>query len=184
MQLEPAQLEAVKKWLAEGASLSDVQKRLKEEFGVSMLYLDLRMLVLDIGASVKEAPKKAEPPANKASDRSDGSDRSDRSDGSDGSFDNADNADDADDFDDAEKNPRGMPGALPRIAVSLDRVVKPGALVSGEAVFPGGDKVHWILDRAGRLAIDQAPPGFAPSQEEALGFQQSLRETLMKNGYA
>ena len=172
MQLEPVQLEAVKAWLAEGASLSDVQKRLKENFGISMLYLDLRMLVLDIGASVKEAPKKTEPPKPAAAP--------------DDADNDTDADDDLDDLDDTLPGDPKNPGApnLPKIPVTLDRVMQPGALVSGEAVFPGNQKIHWLLDRAGRLAIDQAPPGFAPTQEEALAFQQSLRETLMKNGYA
>jgi len=166
MQLSPAQLEAVKSWLAEGASLSDVQKHLKEEFGISMLYLDLRMLVLDIGASVKEAPKKTEPPKPAATESE---------------VVESEVADDTDEFDEAEND---APGGTPRIPVTLDRVMNPGALVSGEAVFPGNQKIHWILDRMGRLAIDQAPPDFKPSQDEATAFQLSLRETLMKNGYA
>ena len=164
MQLEPAQLEAVKSWLAEGASLSDVQKRLKEELGVSMLYLDLRMLVLDIGASVreKEAPKPADPPAGRPAEK----------------------IDEADEVDDDETDDGGNSADLPRITVSLDRIMKPGALVSGEAEFPGNQKIHWVLDQMGRLAIDKAPPNFKPSQDEASAFQLSLRETLMKNGYA
>ena len=164
MQLEPAQLEAVKSWLAEGSNLSDVQKRLKEEFGVSMLYLDLRMLVLDIGASVKEAPKKTEPP--KPADLPTGQ------------------PDDLSEADEADEDENEMPPGAPRITVTLDRIMNPGALVSGEAVFPGNQKIHWILDRMGRLAMDQAPPGFKPSQDEVAAFQLSLRETLMKNGYA
>ena len=158
MQLEPAQLEAVKSWLAEGASLSDVQKRIKEEFGVSMLYLDLRMLVLDIGATVKEPPKKTEPPVAQTP---------------------ADDLAFEDDEDDGGTDP-----ALPRVAITLDRIMKPGALVSGEAVFPGAQTIHWMLDRSGRVAIDQAPPGFAPTQEEGAAFQNALRDALMKNGYA
>lgn len=164
MQLEPAQLEAVKAWLAEGASLSDVQKRLKEQFNIAMLYLDLRMLVLDIGASVKEPPKKVEPtkPAVESSF----------------SETDATISPPTDSLDDDE-----LPDA-PRIPITLDRIVQPGALVSGEAIFPGDQKIHWRLDRGGRLAIDQAPPNFAPTQEEALAFQQTLQDTLMKNGYA
>ena len=161
MQLEPAQLEAVKSWLSEGASLSDVQKRLKEKFGISMLYLDLRMLVLDIGASVKEAPKKTEPPKPPT------------------------DAPVAPDAEDALYDEEDLPaGDMPRINITIDRIMKPGALVSGEAMFPGNQKIHWVLDRSGRLAIDQAPPGFAPTQDEAVAFQHALRDTLMKNGYA
>jgi len=164
MQLEPAQLEAVKTWLSEGSNLSDVQKRLKEEFGISMLYLDLRMLVLDIGASIKEAPKPVEPvkPAPPVSEV--------------GTSEVA-----AEDNDDDDSLPADD---MPRIPITLDRIMKPGALVSGEAVFPGNQKIHWVLDRTGRLAIDVAPPGFAPTQDEAVAFQTALRDTLMKNGYA
>lgn len=154
MTLEPQQIEAVKKWLAEGASLSDVQKRLKDEFGVSMLYLDLRMLVLDIGAQVKDPPKPESPKAPDADTSST-------------------------DAPDDELTPPG-----PRVSITLDRVVKPGALASGDATFPNGDKIHWVLDRTGRAGIDHAPEDFNPSEDEINAFNHALRDTLMKNGYA
>jgi hypothetical protein len=124
------------------------------------------MLVLDIGASVKEPPKPA-PPKPPADDNDDPGDYDDT-------------------MGDTLPNAPGNPSAptLPNIPVTLDRIMKPGALVSGEAVFPGNQKIQWFLDRSGRVAIHQAPPGFAPSQDEALAFQTALREALMKNGYA
>lgn len=44
MKLEPHQIAAVTQWYAEGASLSDIQKRLKSEFELTLTYLDVRLL--------------------------------------------------------------------------------------------------------------------------------------------
>lgn len=45
--------------------MSDLQRRLKEEFGIGITYMDTRMLVLDLGLELVEPPKpaaiKAEP---------------------------------------------------------------------------------------------------------------------------
>ncbi|HPB11518.1 MAG TPA: hypothetical protein PLT74_09690, partial [Kiritimatiellia bacterium] len=63
MELTEQQRQSVIEWLAAGASLSDVQKSLKSEFGIALTYMDVRLLVLEIGAAVKDKPepKPAEP---------------------------------------------------------------------------------------------------------------------------
>jgi len=62
--LTQEQKEQIGKWVAGGMGLSDVQKKIKEDFGIAMLYMDVRLLVLEIGAQVKdkEEPKKIVPP--------------------------------------------------------------------------------------------------------------------------
>lgn len=37
--------------------MSDLQRRLKEEFGVSITYMDTRFLILDLGITLKEEAK-------------------------------------------------------------------------------------------------------------------------------
>ena len=37
--------------------MSDLQGRLKEEYGISITYMDTRMLVLDLGITLLETPK-------------------------------------------------------------------------------------------------------------------------------
>ena len=54
MDFTEEQKDKIRAWLEEGASLSQVQTRLKDEFGINMTYLDVRLAVLDIGASVKD----------------------------------------------------------------------------------------------------------------------------------
>lgn len=61
-QLTPEQIETIKAWAAEGARMSDIQKRLGEELGLSATYMDTRFLVLDLEIElVEEAPASEEP---------------------------------------------------------------------------------------------------------------------------
>jgi hypothetical protein len=48
-QLSETQIESIKSWAAEGAQLPDIQLRMKEEFGISVTYMDTRFVVLDLG---------------------------------------------------------------------------------------------------------------------------------------
>lgn len=56
-KLTPDQVAALKQRAAEGASMPDLQQLLKEEFGISITYMDTRFLVLDLGIELIEAPK-------------------------------------------------------------------------------------------------------------------------------
>lgn len=59
-QLTPEQKEALHNWAGEGATLSDLQRRLKDEFGVSISYMDARFLILDLGITLQEKKKDEE----------------------------------------------------------------------------------------------------------------------------
>lgn len=60
-KLTPEQITALKQRAAEGATMSDLQRHLKEEFGFSITYMDTRFLILDLGIELieetKEEPK-------------------------------------------------------------------------------------------------------------------------------
>ena len=55
MNLEPHQIAAVTQWYAEGASLSDLQKRLKNEFNLTLTYLDVRLLADELKLTRQES---------------------------------------------------------------------------------------------------------------------------------
>lgn len=67
MELNDVQKQAVAEWVAEGLNLSDIQKKINAEFNVSMTYMDVRFLVIDIGAEVKDKPEPK--PAKKDGDK-------------------------------------------------------------------------------------------------------------------
>ena len=56
MNLTTEQTQAVKNWLAQNASVSDVQKNLSEQFGLSLTYMDVRFLIDDIDAQLQDEP--------------------------------------------------------------------------------------------------------------------------------
>ena len=56
-QLTPDQIAALNQWAAEGATMPDLQRHLKEDFGVSLTYMDTRFLILDLGIELIEEPK-------------------------------------------------------------------------------------------------------------------------------
>ena len=60
MQLTDEQKKTVALWIGEGASLADVQRRLKDELGMGLTYMDVRFLVDDLKLQLKEQPKQSE----------------------------------------------------------------------------------------------------------------------------
>ena len=60
MNLTEEQKKLVAAWVAEGASLAEVQQRLKEECAMSVTYMDVRFLVDDLQLQLKEQPKQSE----------------------------------------------------------------------------------------------------------------------------
>src|SRR5688572_29118178 len=58
MNLDDAQKKKVTEWIAQGLKLSEIQKRLSEELGLSLTYMEARLLVDDL----KLMPKDTERP--------------------------------------------------------------------------------------------------------------------------
>lgn len=56
-KLTPEQKESLKQRAAEGATMSDLQRHLKEDFGHTLTYMDTRFLILDLGIELIEEPK-------------------------------------------------------------------------------------------------------------------------------
>ncbi len=62
MQLTDDQKAVVAGWVQDGLTLADVQRKLEEDFGVRMTYMDVRFLIDDLDLEVaSSAPKFQEP---------------------------------------------------------------------------------------------------------------------------
>jgi hypothetical protein len=66
-QLSDEQKFAIHAWAADGATMSDIQRRITEEFGHRITYMDTRFLVLDLGITLKQEPKPEEKKADEPS---------------------------------------------------------------------------------------------------------------------
>lgn len=155
MTLTEEQTAAVRQWVADGASLSEVQQRLRADFGLHPTFFDVRMLVMDLGVQVKDRVAQV----------------------------NADDVTKAKlppkPTDSAEPPP-----ATAAVSVTVDTIqTLPGALVSGSAVFSDGVKARWYFDQMGRFAFEPELPGYHPTPEDSRTFQQTLQRELSTRGY-
>ena len=164
MTLTEEQKKAVAEWAKEGCSLSEIQRRLAGQFNLTLTYIDVRLLVIELGAAIKEKPK-TEVPADLKAAPAAGQPPPDA---------------DTEPPDAFEPEPAGLGG----VSVEVDRVVRAGAIISGTAVFSDGVKAAWSLDQAGRLALAAAGnKDYRPTQADAQAFQQAVVRELRKHGY-
>ena len=191
----------VAKWFAAGASLDEIQKRMKTEFGVHMTYLDLPLMVADLPQPVETEPAAPDGPAHdglahdgparevpappRRGTSSSGTPDSGTPDSS-GTSSSGPASDDGTSA--APKRydldaPDGTPPASD-LTVEVDALTIPGTFASGAVTFSDGTKAKWYLDQLGRLGLDDVPPGYRPSPGDAALFQSRLVEALRARGLA
>lgn len=175
MELSQQQREAVSQWIAAGDSLAAVQRRLGADFGLSMTYMEVRFLVDDLGLELKspERPKSAaalsapiagDAPTDPAAI---GNEPAPEDDGFAKEL--------ADEF--------AKPAAPAGVKVEVDRIMRPGTVVSGSVTFSDGKSATWALDQSGRLMLDGGKTGYKPAQADIQAFQQELSVQLKRHGY-
>lgn len=157
MQLTQEQKQTVTTWVAEGAKLSEVQQRLADEFGVRLTYMEARFLIDDLQLILAEKEKPKAEEADAAQPGAGGDPLSD--------------------------------GALPadplaggKVSISLDKIVRPGALVSGKVTFSDGVNAEWYLDQMGRFGLVPPNPAYRPSPEDMADFKIALEQELARQG--
>lgn len=161
MELNEEQKKVLASWLSEGLGLSEIQRKLKEELGVNITFMELRFLIDDLNLELKDE-EPPPPPAQKNP--------------ADGTLTQSDAEEDFDDF--QEEAHTGTSGGS--VKVTVDTVQRPGAVISGTVVFSDGHSASWQIDQFGRLGLIPDKEGYTPSQEDITEFQIALRSELQK----
>ncbi|MEN9676011.1 MAG: hypothetical protein RIS76_1907 [Verrucomicrobiota bacterium] len=154
MQLTPEQQDRVRQWIAEGLKLSDVQKRLENEFGLRPTYMEVRFLVDDL----KVMPKDPEPP--KVPEKTAAAPAAVA----------------------AEAVAEAAEPALGGVQVTVDAVTRPNSLVSGRVVFSDGQGAAWLVDQYGRPGLVADTKGYRPTPADMQDFQVQLEKELVRLG--
>ena len=188
MNLSEPQIAALRQWAADGASLSDIQTRLADEFGIHMSYMDVRFLILDLGIELVEpkaaAPadaditKTAPPPAprDEPAPYDDGLGPEDAEDEFVG---------DEPSSPDSNGNAPAQDAATPaNVRVEVSRLARPGFAVTGTVTFSDGVTADWGVTARGELELvaDEAHPDYRPSPKDAQAFMTELRRAITKMG--
>jgi hypothetical protein len=164
MALTDEQKHAVAAWIEEGAKPADVQARLEKEFDIRLTYMEVRFLIDDL----KVMPKDPEPPTPPAEEKSEG--------GADAAAEAGGEADASAPGDEL------APAGEGKLSVHVDKITRPGAMVSGRATFSDGKTSEWYLDQYGRLGMIPSEPGYRPPQQDLMEFQVALEKELVKLG--
>lgn len=202
MNLTPEQKQTVASWVAAGDNLSVIQKKLAEDFKLSLTYRDVRFLVDDLNLELKDAAPKVDasdvtktPPARpvppdageRAAPEKKGffdkakeklglgkGDAAGEGEGEDGEIDEM-----------VEDQLEDMPEGGGNVAVTVDKVTLiPGALASGTATFSDGVTAKWIVDQYGRPGFTEvSQPGYRPSPADGQTFMQELSRALQQRGF-
>lgn len=171
MELTPEQKQQVAGWIAAGASIAEVQRRLQEELKVALTYMDTRFLIDDLNLTLvdKTPPPKAPLPA-----------------GDDPVGAQTELVDENDPYAGEAEPLTDDLGASPgsgTVKVEVDRLTRPGTVVSGTVTFSDGNSGKWALDQVGRLVFESAQPDYRPSQADLQTFQAELSRQLQKQGF-
>jgi hypothetical protein len=141
---------------------------LKAQFGLSMTYMEARLLAMELEVRLKDKTIKAAPvpeaPVEAAEEVMDAE------------FEGPE----PESFPLAEDE-AGEPGVAV-FEMAKDELIVPGALVSGTATFSDGMTAKWFLDQTGRLSLKAEQPGYQPPQADVPKFQQGLEKILVKMG--
>jgi hypothetical protein len=192
MNLSPEQKQAVSAWVAAGDNLSAVQKKLSEQFKISMTYRDVRFLVDDLGLELKNAAPKADTsdvskaavskPAAAPAAKNASADLPANDAGLDGDESPADLPPDGD-LPPDEGIPADQPAGASTLSLEVDRIMRPGTVVSGTVTFSDGVSGKWGLDQYGRLMLDTGQKGYQPSADDVKVFQRELQAQLQRQGF-
>lgn len=147
--LSSEQVEMVKEWVAEGAQMADLQKRLKDDFGFNVTYMDTRFLSLDLALNFQVDEEESE---------------------------GANDIENPEAQEEVDLEP--LVQDKETVTVTLDQVARPGAMVSGTVTFSDGMKALWLIDEMGRPSIDPDQPGYQPSEADLVSFQAELKGLL------
>ena len=163
MSLDETQRKKVADWIAQGLKLSDIQNRIRSEFGIPMTYMDVRLLVDDLKLTPKDPePPKTPTPSLAAPTKNTATAGTTRSSPA-----------------ETKAEPQGAGG----VSVRVDQIARPGAVVSGKVTFSDGNNADWYFDQTGRLGLVPQQPGYRPPPADLQQFQAALDGELSKMGF-
>lgn len=181
MNLTPEQKQTVTAWVTAGDNLSTVQKKLLDQFQITMTYRDVRFLVDDLDLALKDrAPKVDTSDVSKTTPvRPAAPAERSAAPGAEGDEDEIA----GDNFPEDEGVPAAPPAGTGQVTVEVDRLIRPGAMVSGNVTFSDGVSGKWALDQSGRLMLDTGQPNYKPSAADVQVFQRELSVQLQRQGF-
>src|ERR1035438_2288084 len=133
MNLDEAQRQKVVEWIGQGLKLAEIQNRLISELHITMTYMEVGMLVDDLKL-IPKAPEPVKPSESALAGTAMPPAAGARSPGTGPGA--------------AIPKPGQPAGSPGKVALSVDQITRPGAVVSGKVTFSDGITATWQLARS------------------------------------
>ena len=152
--LSDEQIATIRSWAEDGDQLSDIQKRLGDELEIKVTYLETRFLLEDLGIELQTEPE----PEEEEEEATEESPEADAAEG-------------------AEDETAGEGG----VSVTVDKIQRPGAVISGRVDFGGGKTSAWWIDQNGSVSEwTTTTPAFAPARNRRWPSSRNCRRPFRK----
>ena len=179
MDITDEQKNKITEWVRQGEDLSHIQSLLKDELNINITYVETRFLLADLGlepgdeteeeqevtAEVEESSSPAEESSSPAEEPSSPVDEP------------------SSPVDEADKPADDIPPPVDQeidgggnVTVTVDGLMKPGAVISGKVTFSDGEAASWLIDQMGQLRLDPETENYRPSAEDIQKFQMELQK--------
>ena len=174
MQVTEDQKKAIGEWIQSGADLGKVQQSLKEEFELTLTYLDTRFLLADLGLEVQQEEEETDPeePIVEEQDYSAKSSEEEPE---------AESEEEESLPEDPEEGTNNE-NQKTNVNLTVDSLTQPQCVISGKVTFSDGKGSSWYIDQLGRLGLNPDEEEYSPSKEDLEVFQIELRNVLSKEG--
>lgn len=153
--LTEEQIATIQSWADGGDGLSEIQSRLGSELDAKVTYLETRFLLEDIGVELKKEPE-PEPETEEEAGQ--------------------------DESADSEALPESGDGPGGELSLTIDKLQRPGAIISGKVTFDGSETASWWLDQMGQLGFEPENEAFSPTPEQMMAFQRELQAKIQQSG--
>jgi len=141
--------------LNEGYSLGEVQKYLAEEYDLNLTYLDLRLIAAELDVDWKQQQDEQTVTENSSGSILDETQQTEPG---------------------AEEGAQETGGSGTQ--VSVDKVTRPDAVMSGTVTFASGAQAKWFIDHSHQLSLSPEADSEKPTQDDIVEFQQELQRVL------
>ncbi|MFM7606093.1 MAG: hypothetical protein ACKO8Z_12975 [Prosthecobacter sp.] len=158
------QRQQIAKWAAEGANLNQIQDRLRAELGITLTYMETRLLILELGVKLNDKPRE-KPPEVEAKVEAPPS------------------VSDAEAQPLQTEDPAFTQHSSCSLTVTVDEIPPAGVSISGKATFSDGNTVMWFMDQMGRFGMRGPTPGYQPPAVDIPSFQSELDRILTLRGF-
>ena len=164
MDITDEQKNKITEWVRQGEDLSHIQSLLKDELNINITYVETRFLLADLGLEPDDEEEEEQEVTAEVEESSIPVDEADSP------------ADEIPPPVDQEIDGGG------NVAVTVDSLMKPGAVISGKVTFSDGEAASWLIDQMGQLRLDPETENYRPSAEDIQKFQMELQKAASSQG--